>query len=113
MFAARARTTTATYEMQNVMWAIDSWRDRAPAVEQLEEEQQQRQAHDDLGGDHRDEQERLGRRPAAEPDPGEPEAEQRTQDRRHDDRDDGDLERHPERVEELVVREAGSDTSRA
>ena len=38
-------------------------------------------------------QQRLGRAGAAEPQPGQAEAEQRAQDGRHDDRDERDLER--------------------
>ena len=67
--------------------------ERAVRVEQLQEEQQQAQPHDDLGRHHRQEQQRLGRGAAAEPQPGQPEAEQRAEDRRHDDRDERDPER--------------------
>ena len=89
MPAARARTVIATYETQNVMWAIDELRERAACIEQLEEEQQQRQAHDDLGRDHGQEQQCLGRRPAAEPQAGQAEAEQRPEDRRDEHGDHG------------------------
>ena len=57
---ARARTTTATYEMQNVMWAMTICAERAVLAEQLAEEDQQADAHDDLGRHHRQQEQRLG-----------------------------------------------------
>ena len=102
----------ATNEMQNVMWAMLSWANEPRAVEQGDEEEQQRQAHHDLGRDHRQEQERLGRPAAAEPEPGQAEAEQRPEDRRHDHRDEPDLDRHADRREQVVVGQQACRTTR-
>ena len=59
---ARARTTTATYETQNVMCAIEIWASEPLAEKSCGEEEQQADAQDDLRRDHRQQDERLGQR---------------------------------------------------
>ena len=85
------------------MWAIEIWPIEPIAAEQLEEEDQQADPHDDLGRHHRQEEERLGRAAAAEPQPGQPEPEQRPEDRRHDDGDRRHDHRDPQRVEQVAL----------
>ena len=85
----------ATYEMQNVMWAIAIWANEPWPPNSCAEEQQQADAHDDLGGDHRQQEQRLGRRrgrgTGAGPGPR-PSSVPRTVDDDHG--DERDLERH-------------------
>ena len=76
--------------------------ERAARPEGRREEDQQAQAHDDLGGHHRQQEERLGGGAAAEPDPGEGQAQERADGGRDDDDDEREPERHRQRVEQLL-----------
>ena len=105
MPAARARTMTATYEMQNVMWAIAIWPSE-PFWPNSWAKKISRLMPMMISGVTIGSRSSVSVAPLprnlsrARPSPS---SEPRTVDA--DDRDDGDLERHPERVEQVAVGE--------
>ena len=113
MPAARARTTIATYLMQNVMCAICSWPNE-PCASNSCRKNSSRLRPMTISGVTIGRRSRVSApaRPgtAAVPAPR-PSSEPRIT--RHEDRDEGDLERDRQGVEQLVVGEQASGTSRA
>ena len=103
MPAARLRTTTATNEMQNVMWAMLSWANEPRLSNRATKKSSSDRPSTISGVTIGRSSERLGRPVAAEAEPGQAEAEQRAEDGRHDHRDESDLDGRADRREQVVV----------
>ena len=94
----------ATYDTQNVTWAIEIWVNEPWPPNSVAKNSSRLIPITISGRHHRQEQENLHRSSPALADPRQPETEQRPERDRRDHRDRRDLEGDPERTEDQLVR---------